>query len=281
MKKIDQKKKLSSEWFRELRNKICKELEKFEVTGKKFRKKKWNRDVKGTNKLGGGEMSVLRGETFEKAGVNISTVFGPISQELKGKIPGSKTAKGFWASGISVVIHPYSPKIPAIHMNTTFIVTGKNWFGGGTDITPNNLNSSNSIKLANYFHNELKGICEKYKKGSYHKYKNWCDEYFFLPHRNEPRGLGGIFYDYLDSKNWESDFSFTKDVGQTFLNSYINITKKTMHLKWNDSDKNLQSFRRSRYAEFNLLHDRGTKFGLQTNGNIDAIFMSLPPRTGW
>ena len=180
MKKIDQKKKLSSEWFRELRNKICKELEKFEVTGKKFRKKKWNRDVKGTNKLGGGEMSVLRGETFEKAGVNISTVFGPISQELKGKIPGSKTAKGFWASGISVVIHPYSPKIPAIHMNTRFIVTGKNWFGGGTDITPNNLNSSNSIKLANYFHNELKGICEKYQKGSYYKYKNWCDEYFFF-----------------------------------------------------------------------------------------------------
>ena len=127
----------------------------------------------------------------------------------------------------------------------------------------------------------LKEICEKYKKGSYYKYKNWCDEYFFLPHRNEPRGLGGIFYDYLDSKNWESDFSFTKDVGQTFLNSYINITKKTMHLKWNDSDKNLQSLRRSRYAEFNLLHDRGTKFGLQTNGNIDAIFMSLPPRTGW
>ena len=164
MKKIDVKKKISSEWFRELRDKICQELEKVEITGKKFKKKKWNRDIKGTKALGGGEMSVLRGRTFEKAGVNISTVFGTISDELKGKIPGSKNTKDFWASGISVVIHPYSPKIPAIHMNTRFIVTGKSWFGGGADITPSNLKSNSSIKLANYFHGKLQEICEKYEK---------------------------------------------------------------------------------------------------------------------
>ena len=281
MKKIDDKKKISSEWFKELRNKICQELEKIEVSGKKFKKKKWNRDLKGTKSLGGGEMSVLRGETFEKAGVNISTVFGPISDELKGKIPGSKNTKNFWASGISVVIHPYSPKIPAIHMNTRFIVTGKNWFGGGTDITPYNLKSSSSNKLANYFHNQLQKICEKYQKGSYVKYKKWCDEYFFLPHRNEPRGLGGIFYDYLNSDNWETDFEFTRKVGITFIDSYKNIVVNTKNVKWDEKDKKLQYHRRSRYTEFNLLHDRGTKFGLQTNGNIDAILMSLPPSTGW
>ena len=226
-------------------------------------------------------MSILRGKVFKKAGVNISTVFGKLSNELKGKIPGTEKSSNFWASGISVVIHPFSPKIPAIHMNTRFIVTSKTWFGGGTDITPYDLKASKSKELANFFHAELKKVCDQYKKGSYKKFKKWCDEYFFLPHRNEPRGLGGIFYDYLNSDNWDKDFSFTKKVGQTFIETYKEIIKKTINFNWNDSDKKLQLHRRSRYAEFNLLYDRGTKFGLQTNGNIDAIFMSLPPSTGW
>ena len=231
--------------------------------------------------MGGGEMSILRGDTFEKAGVNISTVFGKISKNLKGKIPGTENSDKFWASGISVVIHPFSPKIPAVHMNTRHIVTKNSWFGGGMDITPTDLKSKESEKLAEYFHKNIKKICEENKKGSYEKFKKWCDEYFYLPHREEPRGLGGIFYDYLNSDNWETDFEFTRKVGITFIDSYKNIVVNTKNVKWDEKDKKLQYHRRSRYTEFNLLHDRGTKFGLQTNGNIDAILMSLPPSTGW
>lgn len=279
MKKIDEKKKFCDNWFKQLRDQICLELENFENGEKTFKKQRWYRNK--NEDLGGGEMSILRGKVFEKAGVNISTVFGKLSDELKGKIPGTEKSSNFWASGISVVIHPFSPKIPAIHMNTRFIVTSKTWFGGGTDITPYDLEANKSKELANFFHAELKKVCDQYKKGSYKKFKKWCDEYFFLPHRNEPRGLGGIFYDYLNSDNWDKDFSFTKKVGQTFIETYKEIIKKTINFNWNDSDKKLQLHRRSRYAEFNLLYDRGTKFGLQTNGNIDAIFMSLPPSTGW
>ncbi len=281
MKKIEEKKRICKDWFKSLRDEICSELEKIEDDKKSFKKKSWFRDENNTNSLGGGEMSILRGKVFEKAGVNISTVYGPLSKELKGKIPGSVNSKNFWASGISVVIHPYSPKIPAIHMNTRFIITEKSWFGGGTDITPSNLKSVGSKRIAKYFHEKLEDICENYQKGSYIKFKKWCDDYFFLPHRNEHRGLGGIFYDYLNSENWELDFIFTKNVGKTFLKTYRDIVKKTLNLKWNEKDQKIQSHRRSRYTEFNLLYDRGTKFGLQTKGNIDAIFMSLPPKTGW
>ena len=281
MKKIEQHKIKCSDWFKSLRNSICKEIERLEESQFKFIKKKWLRDPKGLKDMGGGEMSLLRGKTFEKAGVNISTVYGKISRQLKGKIPGTENSDKFWAAGISVVIHPYSPKIPAVHMNTRHIITKKSWFGGGMDITPTNLKSNESKKLAEYFHQNLEKICEENKKGSYEKYKEWCDKYFYLPHRKEPRGLGGIFYDYLNSKSWENDFSFTKKVGETFIDSYKHIVTKTKKRKWNDKDKKLQFHRRSRYTEFNLLHDRGTKFGLQTNGNIDAILMSLPPSTGW
>ena len=281
MKKIDQNKSTCSKWFKALRNLICKEIEALEESNCKFKRKKWVRDKNGTQKMGGGEMSILRGSTFEKAGVNISTVFGRISKNLKGKIPGTEKSDKFWASGISVVIHPFSPKIPAVHMNTRHIITKQSWFGGGMDITPTNLKSEESKKLARYFHKNIEKICEENKKGSYKKYKKWCDEYFYLPHRNEPRGLGGIFYDYLNSENWEADLNFTKKVGKTFIYSYKNIVNETKTRKWNEKDKNLQYHRRSRYTEFNLLHDRGTKFGLQTNGNIDAILMSLPPSTGW
>ncbi len=281
MKKIEENKKLCSEWFELLRNRICKEIQGLEEGKSKFIKKKWLRDPNGSNRMGGGEMSVLRGNTFEKAGVNISTVFGKISKNLKGKIPGTEHSNKFWASGISVVIHPFSPKIPAVHMNTRYIVTKESWFGGGMDITPTNLKSKESLKLAKFFHRNLEKICEEYRKGSYKKYKKWCDDYFYLPHRDEPRGLGGIFYDYLNSKNWENDFNFTRKVGKTFIDSYKSIVVDSKKSKWNEEDKKLQFHRRSRYTEFNLLHDRGTKFGLQTKGNIDAILMSLPPSTGW
>ena len=281
MKKIEENKKLCSEWFELLRNRICQEIQGLEEGKSKFIKKKWLRDPNGSNRMGGGEMSVLRGNTFEKAGVNISTVFGKISKNLKGKIPGTEHSNKFWASGISVVIHPFSPKIPAVHMNTRHIITKESWFGGGMDITPTNLKSKESLKLAKFFHRNLEKICEEYRKGSYKKYKKWCDDYFYLPHRDEPRGLGGIFYDYLNSKNWENDFNFTRKVGKTFIDSYKSIVVDSKKSKWNEEDKKLQFHRRSRYTEFNLLHDRGTKFGLQTKGNIDAILMSLPPSTGW
>ena len=285
MKNIDKNKMIAKEWFEDLQNNICKEIELIENKNKKsknlFSKKKWTRDKTGSNKLGGGEMRLLRGEVFEKAGVNVSTVFGQLSKKLKGKIPGTENNAGFWASGISLVIHPFSPKIPAIHMNTRYIVTQKSWFGGGIDITPSDKSSEESRNIAKFFHKELEKMCDKYKKGSYTKYKKWCDDYFFLPHRNESRGLGGIFFDYLNSDDWNSDMNFICNVGKTFVSTYKKIVQRTIELPWNNNDKLLQYHRRSRYVEFNLLYDRGTKFGLETDGNIEAIFMSLPPMASW
>ena len=285
MKKIDKMKKISSDWFSELQNNICEEIEiiekKYSKQEIKFQKKSWVRDKSGSNQLGGGQMRILRGKVFEKAGVNVSTVFGDLSKKLEGKIPGTEKNPKFWASGVSVVIHPMNPKIPAVHMNTRFIVTRKSWFGGGAEITPTDKKSVQSKKISEYFHGELKKACDKYKKGCYRKYKEWCDDYFFLPHRNESRGLGGIFYDNLKSNSWESDMQFTKNVGKTFLRSYKKIVNETINDSWSKTDKFLQYHRRSRYAEFNLLYDRGTKFGLETDGNIEAIFMSLPPLTSW
>ncbi len=285
MKKINDKKKISSEWFKKLQNKICNQLELIEKdysnSKNKFKNKKWLRDKNGLKGLGGGEMRLLRGKVFEKAGVNVSTVFGELSSKLVKKIPGTKNNSTFWASGISLVIHPMSPKIPAIHMNTRFISTEKSWFGGGIDITPSDKNSDESLKIASFFHKELEKVCEAYQKGCYKKYKKWCDEYFFLPHRNESRGLGGIFFDYIDSGSWNKDMEFVENVGHTFLKVYKKIVEDTIELTWNAKDKELQSHRRARYVEFNLLHDRGTKFGLETDGNIEAIFMSLPPSASW
>ena len=197
------------------------------------------------------------------------------------RVPGTDKKSDFWASGISVVVHPFSPKIPAIHMNTRFIVTEKKWFGGGVDITPTDKKSSSSKLHAKLLHKALKKVCNDYDKNSYSKFKKWCDEYFFLPHRQEKRGLGGIFYDYLDSSNWNNDFNFTKNVGITFLEVYKQIVMESKNITWTNEDKKLQSFRRARYTEFNLLYDRGTKFGLETEGNIEAIFMSLPPSASW
>ncbi len=284
MENLEINKKKATKWFFKLRNNICDFIENIERknnSDKKFKKISWDRKSEENEKSGGGEMAVLRGRVFEKAGVNISTVYGKLSKDLVNKIPGTEKTDEFWASGISLVIHPKSPHIPAVHMNTRYIVTSKSWFGGGADITPTNKESLDSKELAKLFHSNYKKICEEYKKGSYRKFKEWCDKYFFLPHRGESRGLGGIFYDYLNSGNWTDDFVFTKNVGKTFLKTYENILKKTTDKKWTKKDKELQLFRRSRYTEFNLLYDRGTKFGLMTNGNPDAIFMSLPPSASW
>ncbi len=285
MKKLNFKKEICTKWYKQLRDDICSYLQQAENqyggNSISFKRKKWKRNPNLKKDQGGGEMSILRGQIFEKAGVNISTVYGKLSKELRGKIPGTEKDLSFWASGISLVIHPKSPKIPAVHMNTRFINTKIEWFGGGADITPVNQKSVESKKLAKIFHKNFKIVCDNYKLGTYQTYKKWCDDYFYLPHRKEHRGLGGIFYDNLASKNWDLDFNFNKDVGSTFLSTYKKLVDMTVKLKWSDSDLKLQAHRRSRYTEFNLLYDRGTKFGLMTNGNPDAIFMSLPPSASW
>jgi coproporphyrinogen III oxidase len=217
------------------------------------------------------------GHVFEKAGVNISTVFGQFSKQFQGEIPGTKNDPSFWASGISLVIHPLNPFVPAVHMNTRHIITEESWFGGGADLTP----CLPFEEDTNDFHHALKKACDDYAPDAYVKYKEWCDKYFFLPHRNEMRGVGGIFFDYLKSDNQESEFNFLKNVGIAFINVYAKIVRKRMHLPWSEEDKNIQLIKRGRYAEFNLLYDRGTRFGLMTNGNTEAILMSLPPHATW
>ncbi len=285
MKNINEKKKKASTWFKLLRNRICDAIEDVEKQNshhsKKFKRIRWSREKENSKDAGGGEMSILRGEIFEKAGVNISTVYGKIAKELKGKIPGTEKNPNFWASGISLVIHPKSPLIPAVHMNTRFIITSKYWFGGGADITPCNKLSKHSITQANFFHKDLKKVCEAYKKNSYSNFKKWCDDYFYLPHRGEARGLGGVFFDYLEGPSWDKDFDFTKNIGEIFLKSYLEIVEGSIKKTWTKNDLLKQQLTRSRYVEFNLLYDRGTKFGLMTKGNPDAIFMSLPPSASW
>jgi len=219
----------------------------------------------------------MKGKVFEKVGVNISTVFGEFSPEFRKEIPGASESGKFWASGISLVAHMCSPLVPAVHMNTRFISTQKNWFGGGMDLTPIIENNQDTRD----FHAALKKCCTAHSRNYYPKFKKHCDEYFFLKHRNESRGVGGIFFDYLNSKNWEDDFAFTKQVGETFLAIYPEIVRRHMREKWTDEQREYQLKKRGRYVEFNLLYDRGTRFGLQTGGNPEAILMSLPPLVSW
>jgi len=274
------KKKITENWFRELRNNICSswlEIESKKGKGKKkFSRKKWLRNKEKNN--GGGEMSLLvNGNIFEKVGVNISTVYGKFDEKFSKQIPGAiKNKNKFWASGISVVAHFKNPHIPSLHFNTRYIETSKGWFGGGMDMTP----CIKDLKQKKYFHNELKNMCNLHDKNYYKNFKKYCDQYFYLHHRKEPRGDGGIFYDYLD-KNWEKNFNFTQEVGLTFLKMSCEIIKKKINKKWTKKDKAKQLIKRGRYVEFNLLYDRGTKFGLNTNGNVEAILMSLPPLAKW
>lgn len=277
----------ASAWFKTLRDIICAEFERLEdeLSGTQFRDRPagrfertlWNRDDAG-KPGGGGEMSVMRGRVFEKVGVNISTVFGEFSDDFRKQIPGADDNGGqFWASGISLVAHMQSPLVPAIHMNTRMIVTSKSWFGGGTDLNPMFPDDQDTAD----FHAALNACCDRHPPRSYQEYKEWCDRYFFIPHRGEARGVGGIFYDYLDSSDKNADFVFTQDVGQTFIDIYPQLVRRHMNKDWTGEQREHQLVKRGRYAEFNLVYDRGTQFGLKTGGNTEAILMSLPPEAKW
>ena len=269
------KKRLASNWFKSLQNIICDDIEKLENNKTKFKSKIWERnEIKDE---GGGEFKVLKaGKIFDKVGVNFSEVYGKFSNEMKKNIPGASKNSNFWASGISVVMHMKNPHIPAIHFNTRFIYTTHGWFGGGMDVTP----CMKDIKEEKLLHDELKRMCARHNKNYYKKYKKWCDEYFYLPHRKETRGIGGIFFDYKKD-NWKKDFKFVSDLGITFKMIFHSIINKKYNKKWTIKEKELQYIKRGRYAEFNLLYDRGTKFGLQTGGNVEGILMSLPPIVKW
>ena len=278
---IEIKKKLASDWFKFLQGKIIDEFQLLEdeinkknrKKTKYFIKKEWKKSDK---KEGGGNSYILSGgKIFDKVGVNQSTVSGQFEKAFRSKILGAEKNGKYWATGISVVAHMKNPKIPAFHFNTRFIVTSKEWFGGGMDATP----SFNDKKEKILIHQKLKTTCELNNK-DYNVYKKWCDTYFYLPHRKEPRGIGGIFFDY-EAKEWEKNFKFVQDLGIAF----IDITKKTIlnkkKLKWTNEDKEQQLYKRGRYVEFNLLYDRGTKFGLNSGGDTDSILMSLPPQAKW
>jgi coproporphyrinogen III oxidase len=281
-KALKNKKQLASLWFKDLRNEICRSF--VEIENNKSIKNQTTFNQKSWDRYGGGGgiISIMHGKVFEKVGVNISTVHGKFSREFRQQIPGAEENGLFWASGISVVSHMFNPYVPAAHMNTRMLVTGKGdkkkiWFGGGGDLTP----TFNDIESSNIFHKDLKSICDKYDKSYYPKFKGWCDDYFYLPHREEPRGVGGVFFDYLCNEEWEKDFSFIQDIGSIFLSSYLSIIKNRLSRKFNEKDRELQLIKRGRYVEFNLLYDRGTIFGLKTGGNTEAVLMSLPPKVSW
>lgn len=275
-------------FFRNLRDRICNEFEKIETeltrtihhskAPANFERTAWDRENEDGSSGGGGEMSLMKGRVFEKVGVNISTVSGVFNTDFRDKIPGAIENDGkFFATGISLVAHMRSPFVPAIHMNLRMITTSKSWLGGGADLNP----VYPDIEDTKKFHDDLKACCDRHDPDYYPEYKKWCDTYFFLPHRNEMRGVGGIFFDYLNTGNFNADFGFQKDVGETFLKTYPEIVRTHMNRGWTPENREHQLVRRGRYAEFNLLYDRGTVFGLKTNGNVDAILMSMPPEAKW
>ncbi len=278
MVEIEEKQRRAAAWFEDLRNRICAAFEAIEDGGGspgRFMRTPWSREGGG-----GGVMSVMKGQVFEKVGVNISTVFGEFSEAFRAEIPGATEDPRFWASGISLVAHMRSPHVPAVHMNTRMIVVGENaklWFGGGADLTPIVPDEADTRD----FHAALKSACDRFDPGYYPKFKQGCDAYFYLKHRAEPRGVGGIFYDQLNSGDWAKDFAFTQAVGEAFLAVYPIIVQRHMDKPWTDEERAYQLKRRGRYVEFNLLYDRGTRFGLMTGGNVDAILMSLPPEVRW
>lgn len=287
---LDARKAEAAQWFESLRDRICASFETLEteladdmphadLPPGTFERTKWQRPDEEGATGGGGVMSVMRGgRVFEKVGVNISQVHGTFSEQFRKEIPGAAESEGaFWASGVSLVAHMRSPKIPAIHMNTRMIVTSKTWFGGGTDLNPMVEVKTDTAD----FHAALKATCDAHACADYPRYKEWCDEYFFIKHRNQARGVGGIFFDYLDSGEWAADFAFVKDVGLCFDDIYPTIVRRHLGEAWTDEDREWQLVKRGLYAEFNLVYDRGTRFGLMTGGNPEAVLMSLPPEAKW
>ena len=277
-------KERAAAWFDDLRDRICAAFEAIETdyarahggAPGRFARKPWRREGGG-----GGVMATMTGLVFEKVGVNVSTVWGEFSPEFRAQIPGAAEDPRFWASGISVVAHMRSPRVPAAHFNTRMLVTTEGWFGGGGDLTPMVVDAPEAVEDAAAFHAAFRGACDRHDPGYYPAFKAWCDRYFFLPHRNEPRGAGGIFFDRHRTGDAADDFAFVRDVGEAFLEVFPAIVRRRMHEPWTDAEREHQLVRRGRYVEFNLIHDRGTLFGLKTGGNVEAILMSLPPEVKW